>query len=234
MPRRHHRKEPTDWAEPYTGIPTIADLLGSEPWREQAACRDVTERESDYAFFNETRFSLQLTDGLKSAGALVGMLLCERCPVRRDCLEYALPRRHHTTDPDMATARQHQHIQRTWGTWGGTTEAERWPLRDHPTSEAADLLEATFPRRLELRIDAYLANRAVLRPDPATGELRTRRLSKRDRLVDEMLAKRQRKTRHRIGSGKPGPGRGHLGPAGLYAREHGVSVSTARRRLRAA
>ncbi len=31
---------------------------------------------------------------------------------------------------------------------------------------------------------------------------------------------------------RPGPGRGHKGPAALYAEEHGVSVRTARRRLR--
>lgn len=50
----------------------------------------------------------------------------------------------------------------------------------------------------------------------------------RDVRVDAMLALRQVKTAQ-LG---PGPGRGHKGPIALYAERHGVSRSTAWRRLR--
>lgn len=43
---------------------------------------------------------------------------------------------------------------------------------------------------------------------------------------------RGRRKMARFGQGKPGPGRGHVGPIGIYARTHGVSRSTAWRRLK--
>lgn len=43
---------------------------------------------------------------------------CLSCPVRRECLEYAL------ADPEVV------------GVWGGTTEGERWAMR-RPTTVAS-------------------------------------------------------------------------------------------------
>ena len=65
-------------------------------WRRQAACRDM-----------DTDVFFPLTD--EEAGP--AKAVCATCPVRAECLEFAL------------ASRQHD------GVWGGLTESERRRLR---------------------------------------------------------------------------------------------------------
>jgi WhiB family redox-sensing transcriptional regulator len=72
---------------------TVGELLGRPPWHAKALCRGVGTRE----------FIDAPTDTAKS--------LCRLCPVREDCLDYAL------MDPSLV------------GIWAGTDETERRHLR---------------------------------------------------------------------------------------------------------
>jgi len=72
------------------------DYYPTEKWMDSAACSEVG---SDVMF---------PTDG---HGLVVSKAICERCPVRVPCLEYALD--HHIA----------------WGTWGGAGENERRRIR---------------------------------------------------------------------------------------------------------
>jgi WhiB family redox-sensing transcriptional regulator len=112
------------------------------PWRNRAACAD-----SPLEFvFEDT------TDGELRSPARVANLLevCANCPVRRDCLLYALE----------STVRAS-----TLGVWGGTVTTERLKALGRPTRDkerwasridrqqivqVAEVLEASFPKRLAL------------------------------------------------------------------------------------
>ena len=73
------------------------------PWREQAACRGSDPE----LFFPATDSDWGAPAPTTSHTARA---LCQRCPVRADCLEAAL-------DSD------------TYGVWGGTTRSQRRALR---------------------------------------------------------------------------------------------------------
>jgi hypothetical protein len=201
---------------PLSGIPDVRRLLG-EPWHLEAACRDEAD---ENLFFYEPGWR----DRLDSASLLLPMLICSDCPVRRPCLDAAL-------SPPVFNVRDDDPLLRTrcHGVWGGSTEIDRVRVQDLPPDDAADALERTFNDRLEARITAYTQERARPRID-GDGVPRPRSVRKRDKRIAEILAKREKsqaKTHHAIGSGKPGPGRGHLGSAGRYA---GIMASASRRR----
>lgn len=218
-----------------SGLPKLVDLIPD--WHAEARCAiEPDQKLTEQAFFQEHALFAQLSDrhAMASPSTLLGLLLCAECPVRRQCLTTALTPWRWTTKEDGRrglTRDDRENIGRTFGTWGGSVELERHLLRDLPAGEAADILERTFPERLKARLDAYWDLRNELHPHPTRpGEQRLRPLRKADRRIDELLAKRQVKT-SQLG---PGPGRGNKGPIALYAERHGVSRSTAWRRLRAA
>jgi hypothetical protein len=86
---------------------------------------------------------------------LLACLLCERCALRRKCLETAL-KPDTTFVPSTETSWRHQ----TWGVWGGTTHRERAKaLRTTESAEAAaEQLEAELPSRIQRRIRAWKTN----------------------------------------------------------------------------
>jgi WhiB family redox-sensing transcriptional regulator len=84
-----------DPAELFGGL-DLAELLERPAWMERGACRD----RPDITFFPER--------GQSGAPAKA---VCAECPVRRDCLDYAVT-----------------HGERH-GIWGGTSERERRRLR---------------------------------------------------------------------------------------------------------
>lgn len=75
---------------------SLLALVATATWKAQGACRDVDPR----LFFPERG------ESTREAKAV-----CAGCPVRAECLEYALD--------------QHEHF----GIWGGTSERERRRLR---------------------------------------------------------------------------------------------------------
>lgn len=79
-----------------SGVVRIRDLGVREEWKVDAACRDM-----DTAVFFPTR-----GEDVRAAQAV-----CDGCPVRAECLEYAL-----------TTADQ-------FGIWGGESERSRRRLR---------------------------------------------------------------------------------------------------------
>lgn len=76
----------------------LRDLIPSAPWMKRAACRGM-ER-GDELFFPE-----------RGASTREAKAVCRSCPVREDCLEYAL-----------ATGEK-------FGIWGGLGERERRRIR---------------------------------------------------------------------------------------------------------
>jgi WhiB family transcriptional regulator, redox-sensing transcriptional regulator len=69
-------------------------------WQAEAVCAELPEDEADALFFPRRG------ESTKAARAL-----CSGCPVRADCLEYAIANREQ------------------FGIWGGTSERERRKLR---------------------------------------------------------------------------------------------------------
>lgn len=80
-------------------LPTLEQLLQRPTWMKQAACRG-----QDTSLFFPSK-------GPSPARVARVRALCAGCPVREECLDYAI-----TTE----------HIM---GTWGGLTERERRPMR---------------------------------------------------------------------------------------------------------
>lgn len=129
-------------------VPDLLLILNSYGWHEQAACKDEPER---------TMFpSEELLDGRSpgSAAILLPLLLCARCPVRRQCLAEGL--RHWGFSHGVMYVQKGQDVERrpkgesiaAVGVWGGTFELERRAVDHLPDGEAAELLEATFGKRL--------------------------------------------------------------------------------------
>lgn len=79
-------------------------LAPPEGWQERAACRGA---DVDLFFSHDEADQRQ------------ALAYCERCPVRQECLEYAIAHRE------------------VYGIWGGTTEAERRALIRRRRSPAA-------------------------------------------------------------------------------------------------
>lgn len=81
------------------GIDDIIGLLADDPerdWQDRAICSQTDPE----AFFAE-----------KGGTTKPAKLICQRCPVRQECLEYAL-----------------EHDER-WGVWGGLSERERRKMK---------------------------------------------------------------------------------------------------------
>jgi WhiB family redox-sensing transcriptional regulator len=95
-PTASHSRE-----EPFMAVVTLSDIARPDQWRMQAACRDV-----DPDLF----FPIGAT-GMAVDQILSAKQVCDLCPVRVACLEYAL-----ATNQDS-------------GIWGGTSEEERRALR---------------------------------------------------------------------------------------------------------
>jgi WhiB family transcriptional regulator, redox-sensing transcriptional regulator len=87
--------------EPVISVPTTAAEADSASWQSRAACLDC-----DPDLFFPIAPSGPALQQIEQAKAV-----CVRCPVRRECLQYAL-----------ATRQVH-------GVWGGTSEEERQQLR---------------------------------------------------------------------------------------------------------
>jgi len=75
----------------------------NQGWQQLAACRG---EDSTY-FFAPSYFEKRYE---KNAREAVAKAICARCPVRSECLEYAL------------------HVRETHGIWGGLNEMERRAL----------------------------------------------------------------------------------------------------------
>jgi hypothetical protein len=130
-------------ADPYQPAPSVlrdlfTDLLGD--WRGRAACRD--EPDPGIFLFDKRRDPHSPTLAL-------AMAICAECPVRRQCLSDALT-------PVVIVVGLEPPLQVHGvmsGVWGGTTEPERMAARALEPEAAVDLLEATFPDRLQRVLD---------------------------------------------------------------------------------
>lgn len=78
-------------------VPDFGTLIGRPPWMDQGACRGSDTR----LYFAET----------SSSAVARALDVCENCPVRGECLEYA------QADGQLE------------GVWGGTTARERRGMR---------------------------------------------------------------------------------------------------------
>jgi WhiB family transcriptional regulator, redox-sensing transcriptional regulator len=81
-------------------IEVLAELVKPLEWTRRAACGSLPPRKADRLFFPK--------QGQSSKAARV---ICARCPVRAECLAYAIEKRE------------------AFGIWGGTSERERRSLR---------------------------------------------------------------------------------------------------------
>ncbi|HEY1394985.1 WhiB family transcriptional regulator [Roseateles sp.] len=93
--------------------PTIASDK-PETWQEQSVCREV-DAELFYPLGGEGEHR---RTGFNLVQELEAKKVCARCPVSRECLEYALG----AGDP--------------WGIWGGLNEAERRDLLKRRSRDA--------------------------------------------------------------------------------------------------
>lgn len=75
--------------------------FGWPDWMLEGACRDIDRTDLDRWFFAPSN---------DTAAAEKAKAVCQFCPVKDKCLEYALER------PDV-------------GIWGGTTQAERREMK---------------------------------------------------------------------------------------------------------
>jgi WhiB family redox-sensing transcriptional regulator len=83
---------------------------GGDPWQDHAACRDLDQR----LFFEPSHeSSSQRTRRVRAAKAV-----CAECPVRRQCLRFALE------GPER------------YGIWGGLTASERELIQQRRVSAA--------------------------------------------------------------------------------------------------
>lgn len=73
-------------------------LVEREPWTEHAACRGLNPT----LFFPEGRGSNHLREAAKA--------VCHGCPVRRECLDYAIEQRiHHGIFGGLSVKERHRH-----------------------------------------------------------------------------------------------------------------------------
>jgi hypothetical protein len=159
-----------------------------------------------------------------SAREAAAITLCATCPVRKECAEASVtPPPVVLTGPGITEELARQDVPprfEVWGIWAGARNFERktvvQELGHGPDAVAAIL---AIGERLARE---YPGDPSVLWP---VGEQPKARKKSMPRAKGGSV--------ERIGSGKPGPGRGKRGPVGLYVLQHGVSRSTAWRRLRA-
>jgi WhiB family transcriptional regulator, redox-sensing transcriptional regulator len=84
---------------------SVAALV-REAWQQRAACRGP----DTWLFFPPSHFERR---GDKDAREARAKAVCRTCPVRRECLDFALK------------------IREPYGIWGGLTEVERRDLMAH-------------------------------------------------------------------------------------------------------
>lgn len=109
----------TTHAAPATGLGGIGDTY----WHTRGACHGMDVEDADAVFFPGPRDHEEIAESKE---------LCGWCPVRRECLDFAL-----------------ENVLKE-GTWGGLTEAERRPLHDE------------LPQRLDYRrVTAFFQGRDV-------------------------------------------------------------------------
>lgn len=82
---------------------SIKEAVIREPWQQRAACRGPQA----VVFFPPTTFERKEERDLREAYAKG---ICAQCPVKRDCLDYAM------------------RIREPHGIWGGLNEIERRAL----------------------------------------------------------------------------------------------------------
>jgi WhiB family transcriptional regulator, redox-sensing transcriptional regulator len=94
-------------------------------WAERAACRDIPVGE----FFKEA-------GGRRGQGMPLdekrAKRICALCPVRRECLGYALAVERIPNILPLPDGTETRFMVESAGIWGGTTQAERRELRHYP------------------------------------------------------------------------------------------------------
>ncbi len=92
----------------------LAEMFERPEWSDRAACRGIVETHGsthrDRLFFPS-----------RGMPTKPGKQMCARCPVRDECLEYALSR------PEIMCQ----------GTWGGTSQHERRQIREQRLAAAS-------------------------------------------------------------------------------------------------
>jgi hypothetical protein len=200
-------------------------LFGSYGWHRDAACKDVDDAN---LFVPDESVSISRRNQA-NAGALLALLICSTCSVRPPCLlegfrELSYPA--FRVDEDGTYRPLPATTSQTQGIWGGATISDRHDAlaEGRTVDQAAEFLHSTFDQRLNRRIAAWRAHVEEYGVNGTNAAA-----------VAAILARRINPNPARFDVRKrPGPGRGHLGPAGAYARQHGCSLSTAYRRLKAA
>jgi hypothetical protein len=213
-PRQPYRFGPGEDSLQLSGLPKLADLIPA--WHADAACKD---EQDERVFFQEVSpFKVHSPAMMALPSLLLPLLICETCPVRRPCLEAAFNPPSFTTrfDEHHAVGGQ-ESTPRVFGTWGATYEGDRILVADLPTEVAIDALESTLEARIAARLEAYWEARN-------RRAAQSRGPTRRDRRIDELLAKRTLKHSHLQGR------RGKKGPYLLYAEAHGIRKATAWRR----
>jgi WhiB family redox-sensing transcriptional regulator len=121
----------------------LARSVGREHWMDRARCRHGYD--NDNGAFAEER-----TDGTQSRRVMDFKMVCGRCPVRRECLEYGMGSKH----------------SREFGIYGGTIPSEREDLNGD-----AELLLTLHAAQIAMRLPLHLAAPDV-RLDAATARRR--------------------------------------------------------------
>jgi hypothetical protein len=173
-----------------------------------------------------------------TGAALLPLLVCGPCPLRRRCLgegfrswqfSHSLNRIQTIEEPTLRNPGgpteflvfDSPSVPWTHGIWGGSTQHERWALRDVPVDEAVELLDSTYEERIRARVAAWRKGAAM-----RTGHGRF------DKRISAILAIRESSVgRFHLG-GRGGPGRGHKGAIATLATELKCSRDTAWRRLK--
>jgi hypothetical protein len=211
-------------------VPDLRDLL---PDWQGALCAGT-----DLHFPDEGGAS---RGNLAAGASLLPLLICGPCPLRRRCLaegfrtwefSHNLSRTQAIEGPTIRNPAGGRTtflvfgaptVPWVFGVWGGSTQNERWALRDVPIPEAIELLDSTYESRVGARVDAW---RELVAARTGHGRF--------DKRIKAILAERESVRVAFTLGGCGGPGRGRRGPAFAYAIEHRCSMTTARKRLHAA
>jgi hypothetical protein len=153
--------------------PSLLEILRGYDWHARAACRD--EPNPNTFFPDITNLRVHST----APGVLLPLLICDTCPVRRQCLEESLRTWSYVRGTFQLRARGGESnfefgftsLTIASGTWGGVTELERLGERDRPVSEAIERLERLREGRLRKRIRGYLRERRTRNRHPVASRV---------------------------------------------------------------
>ena len=102
--------------------PLIQRTMHADEWLTQALCRTYPAHQAEVRWFPESNRE-------DDSSANKGLAVCFRCPVRRECLTWAV---------------EHEE---TIGTWGGATATQRYDAQDgRPADEVIEALFASSER----------------------------------------------------------------------------------------